>query len=59
MSNQEINDETIMWFGKHKGEKLINVPGRYLLDLYNSGKAYGKILEYLEDNLECFKKEVG
>lgn len=32
----KFTDETLMPFGKYKGEKLINVPASYLLWLYTS-----------------------
>lgn len=52
-----VNDNTIMWFGDHKGKKLANVPDWYLRNLYRSGKAYGDIKDYIEDNLETIDPE--
>jgi uncharacterized protein (DUF3820 family) len=38
MSQPEVyNDNTIMPFGKHEGKKLANVPGPYLMWLYDNG----------------------
>ena len=55
--NKDLNitDDTIMWFGKYKGIKLANVPDEYLLYLYNNNKAYGKLKEYIENNLDNLK----
>lgn len=54
--NLNITDDTIMWFGKYKGTKLANVPDEYLLYLYNNNnKAYGKLKEYIENNLDNLK----
>lgn len=55
--NKDLNitDDTIMWFGKYKGTKLANVPDEYLLYLYNINKAYGKLKEYIENNLDNLK----
>ena len=55
--NKDLNitDDTIMWFGKYKGTKLANVPDEYLLYLYNNNKAYGKLKEYIENNLDNLK----
>lgn len=39
-----MNDESIMPFGKHKGEKLANVPADYLLWLYDNYKCFGEII---------------
>lgn len=54
----KFTDETLMPFGKYKGEKLINVPASYLLWLYDNGKCYGALKEYIEDNLDVLKIEL-
>ena len=51
-----MDDNTIMPFGKHKGEKMANVPDAYLLWLYENGKCVGEIKEYIENNLDVIKK---
>jgi len=53
-----ISDRTIMPFGKHKGEKLANVPASYLLYLLDNGKCYGALKQYIEDNRDVLEKEV-
>lgn len=57
-----MNDESIMPFGKHKGEKLANVPAKYLLWLYdtgcNSGTSHEELKAYIEDNMDVLKQEV-
>lgn len=30
MAEQESNSETVVWFGKHKGKDLTEIPGGYL-----------------------------
>lgn len=35
---EDYNDETIMPFGKHKGEKLVDVPDDYLLWFWGENK---------------------
>ena len=52
-----MNDESIMPFGKHKGEKLANVPPSYLLWLFEEDKCYGELREYIVDNMESIKAE--
>ena len=52
-----MTDESIMPFGKHKGEKLANVPPSYLLWLFDEGKCYGELREYIVDNMESIKAE--
>lgn len=57
-SDTAMNDESIMPFGKYKGEKLANVPPDYLLWLFDNGKCYGEVRQYIEDNLEVLKSEI-
>ena len=52
-----MDDESIMPFGKYKGEKMANVPAEYLLFLHSEGKCYGDVKEYIEENLEVLKKQ--
>lgn len=53
-----MNDESIMPFGKHKGEKMANIPPDYLLWLYDNGKCYGDVRKYIADNLDVLKSEI-
>jgi uncharacterized protein (DUF3820 family) len=51
-----LNDNSSMPFGKHKGDRLINVPASYLLWLYENNKCSGELKQYIEDNLDAIKK---
>jgi uncharacterized protein (DUF3820 family) len=53
-----INDSTIIHFGKYKGEKLANVPGEYLLYLYENGYCYPELCQYIKDNLDVIKSDI-
>ena len=53
-----MTDESIMPFGKYKGEKLANVPAEYLLWLYENNKVYGGIEKYIADNLDVLRMEI-
>jgi uncharacterized protein (DUF3820 family) len=53
-----MNDESIMPFGKYKGEKMANVPPDYLLWIYDNGKCYGEVRKYIADNLDVLKSEI-
>jgi uncharacterized protein (DUF3820 family) len=53
-----MNDESIMPFGKYKGEKLANVPPEYLLWLHDEGKAFGPLKSYITDNMDAIKAEI-
>jgi len=53
-----ITDESLMPWGKYKGDKMINVPASYLLWLYDMEKVYGEVKEYIKDNLEVLQFQV-
>ena len=53
-----MTDESIMPFGKYKGEKMANIPPDYLLWLYENGKCYGEVHKYIVDNLDVLKSEI-
>jgi uncharacterized protein (DUF3820 family) len=54
----DMDDYSIMPFGKYKGRQLINVPASYLIWLYDNNKAFGKLKEYIKDNLDVLQKQV-
>jgi uncharacterized protein (DUF3820 family) len=54
----KIDDNSIMPFGKYKGEKMANVPPDYLIWLYENGKCYGDIKDYIAENMEVLKSEI-
>lgn len=53
-----MTDESIMPFGKYKGEKMADVPADYLLWLYENNKCGGEVKAYIEDNLQVIKDEI-
>jgi len=53
-----MNDENLMPFGKYKGEKMANVPPDYLIWLYENGKCYGELKDYIKDNMDVLKSEI-
>jgi len=52
-----IKDSEIMPFGKHKGEKLANVPADYLLYMHNNCAIFGKVKQYVDENYDLLTKE--
>lgn len=50
-----LTDESLMPFGKYKGEKLANVPAGYLIWLYDNKKLFGDLKKYCEENIEVLK----
>lgn len=55
---KKMKDDSIIPFGKYKGEKLSNVPPDYLIWLYENQKCYGELRQYIEDNLPNMKQEI-
>ena len=53
---EKLNDSSVMMFGKHKGEKLANVPASYLLWLFDKG-VDDPMRTYIKDNLEVLRIE--
>lgn len=53
----EVTDNTIMPFGKFKGEKMANIPAKYLLWLYEQSWYTGAIRKYIKENIDILKKE--
>lgn len=61
MSTEVFTDETLMPFGLHKGKKMVDVPGHWLIWYRNTSKgdigSNRKLLDYIEDNMDVFKAE--
>lgn len=53
-----MDDNSIIKFGKHIGEKLGNIPPSYLLHLKEQGIAKGELLDYINDNEDILNKEL-
>jgi uncharacterized protein (DUF3820 family) len=54
-----LTDQNKMPFGKWTGTRLANVPADYLIWIYENKKCNAEVAEYIKDNLEVLKKEVG
>ena len=59
-----MTDDSIMPFGKHKGQKLANVPASYLLWLRQAWEENPpqrpdqlELMRYVDDNVEVLKME--
>lgn len=50
-------DSTTMPFGKHKGKKMIEVPAKYLLYLFDNAVDHPGVKQYINDNLDALRKE--
>jgi hypothetical protein len=58
MFPEKYTDESLMPFGQHKGEKLANVPARYLLYILENFKLHDNLKKYIEDNKRVLEAEV-
>lgn len=53
-----MNDNSLMPFGKYKGEKMANVPPEYLLWIFENNKCTPDVAKYISDNLDVIKSEI-
>jgi uncharacterized protein (DUF3820 family) len=53
-----MDDNSIMPFGKFKGEKMANVPSIYLLWCYEQEWCRGEVKKYIAANLDAIKSEI-
>jgi uncharacterized protein (DUF3820 family) len=53
-----MDDNSRMPWGKHKNEKMANVPAHYLLWLLKENKCSGDLKRYIENNVDILKDEV-
>jgi uncharacterized protein (DUF3820 family) len=52
---KKLDDHSPFPFGKFKGKKLMDVPPEFLIYLFENGKCYGNLKEYIADNLDVLK----
>ena len=52
-----LDDSSLMPYGKHKGDKMIDVPASYLIWLYENDKCSKEVKDYVEDNLEVLRSQ--
>ncbi len=55
----KLTDESAMPFGKHKGEKMENVPARYLLWLWEDGhwSKPAPLHDYIAESFSALSQE--
>lgn len=54
-----MTDNDLMPFGIHKDKKMSAVPDSYLYWLHTNKKASKEVQEYINDNLDAIKKNLG
>ena len=53
-----MTDNSIMPFGKYKGEKMANVPASYLVWIFENNKCTPEVAKYIANNLDVLKAEI-
>jgi uncharacterized protein (DUF3820 family) len=53
-----MDDNSIIDFGKYKGQKLCNIPANYLIWLYEENKCFGGLKAYIKNNIDVLKSEI-
>ena len=51
-------DNSIMPYGKYKGEKMANVPPDYFLWLYENDKCQNYVKNYIIENIDVIKQQI-
>jgi uncharacterized protein (DUF3820 family) len=52
---QDMNDDTLMPFGKHKGKKLSDVPHGWFIYMNDRHRLSGKLKEYAEETVPILR----
>jgi uncharacterized protein (DUF3820 family) len=53
----KLTDNSPMPWGKHKGEKMANVPAYYLLWCYDNNKVCDRVRAYVEENMDILEEQ--
>lgn len=54
----DLTDSDLMPTGKHKGEKMEDIPAKYLLYIYENDMCNARVRKYIEDNLDVIKQQI-
>lgn len=52
-----MTDESLMPFGKHKGERMMDVPVNYLHWFWHNGDKKSEVGKYIQENLSVLRTE--
>jgi len=53
-----LTDNSIMPFGKYKGQVLANIPASYLIWIFENNKCTPDVAKYINENLDVLKEEI-
>jgi uncharacterized protein (DUF3820 family) len=51
----KLTDQSLMPYGKHKGDKMINVPDDYFIFLYLNDKCSPEVKVYVDEHFDAHK----
>lgn len=57
IDDKALDDDSPMPWGKHKGERMEDVPDKYLKWMYWSGKVDPPVKEYIEEYMHYFETD--
>lgn len=53
-----MTDNSLMPYGKYKGQKMANIPPDYLIWLFENNKCTPEVAKYITENLDVLKAEI-
>ena len=57
LKSDALTDQSIMWFGKHKGKMLSQIPNDYFSWLYDApGRLDPRLKEYIKNNWDVINR---
>lgn len=54
---EPLTDSSLMPTGKHKGDKMIDVPATYLMYIYDNDMCSLLVQHYIEENMEVILEQ--
>jgi len=54
----KLEDKSAMPYGTHKGKRMDKVSADYLIWLYDNGKAFKGVKEYVVENMDALRLEL-
>lgn len=58
MNYKEVNDQTVMWYGAHKGTRVGKLPADYLIWLFDNNKCPPNLRAYIKANMDVLQIQV-
>jgi len=52
-----LEDSDLMPSGKYKGDKMIDIPAKYLLYVYENNMCSNRVRDYIKENLNVIRDQ--